>query len=814
MTRKSFWMMAFLLIFILSLCSGGAEDAKGSNTLLEEIIPQPSSVNINTGDIARSSKMTLMIYLCGSNLESEKGQASLDLDEMIRSGFKEEELNIIVMAGGAEKWHNNRISGNATCIYQIGNGAIVNLYNDGKQYNMGDPKTLLFFLNYAVSNFPADRYALVLWDHGEGSLGGVCHDELNYLTPVHLPGTEDCLSMAELSDALNGSPFTEQKLSWIGFDACLMASAEVAKTVSPYAEYMIASEETEPGTGWNYLFLREMDSSMDPVQQSELIATTYLAASRAEYPEEFLSTGKCTLSCLDLSKLGNVASALDQFISSIQVDSKSFPRISRSRRRMLAFGKGEDIDSYRDLVDLGNMTEKLSSLVDRSVYENMEKALRECVRMSVSTRIARDSFVSGLTLYFPFENEAKYVEWMKLYKDVGFTDQYRSFIQAFGKEKTGIGWEEDLVNVSMSTKKKQANRDVRTIITLDMEESQGDLVDVVKIIAVQQANENAADAWRMIALQDADITTGGSLAGEYVHTNLFLTDNSGNPSEGKNIPLYYTAGDDGLLSVPVRLVDAGGNQTNAHLICSRDETTNLVSVVAVYRYDTTTEEYSQRLMADLSDYTSMIFPVTVKRMTYYGDPGKSPLKPWREWEILETEEVVQDLSEEWNLRFIRDYLDTKTIRVAFQITDVYNHVYISDLIPIQQGSVTSGQSGWNTEYDDAYENKKIIYIDPESVEVYGKGTLSMRIQNLWGEERLISIQDVRVNGTMTEVEKIVRGKGEHKGLMPEEARDAEIKLPMEGGQTLEDVREIQLSVVFYDIEGNELHRVEVRIVRM
>ena len=44
----------------------------------------------------------------------------------------------------------------------------------------------------------------------------------------------------------------DQRLEFVGFDACLMGTVETAYAIKNNVDYLIASEEIEPGTGWNY----------------------------------------------------------------------------------------------------------------------------------------------------------------------------------------------------------------------------------------------------------------------------------------------------------------------------------------------------------------------------------------------------------------------------------------------------------------------------------------------------------------------------------------------------------------------------------
>ena len=106
---------------------------------------------------------------------------------------------------------------------------------------MTDPATLADFIRYCKETFPADRYALIMWDHGGGSLAGYGYDELY--------GAKGAMTLDKFCDALNKAGC---RFDFIGFDACLMATVETAVAAEPYADYLIASEETEPGVGWYY----------------------------------------------------------------------------------------------------------------------------------------------------------------------------------------------------------------------------------------------------------------------------------------------------------------------------------------------------------------------------------------------------------------------------------------------------------------------------------------------------------------------------------------------------------------------------------
>lgn len=92
------------------------------------------------------------------------------------------------------------------------------------------------------------------------------------------------------------------KLEWIGFDACLMSSLEVASVLAPYADYMIASQETEPGWGWNYAFLSVLsDRAIPGDEMGEYIVDSYM--DYGEYVFDYYPNlySDLTLSCIDLT---------------------------------------------------------------------------------------------------------------------------------------------------------------------------------------------------------------------------------------------------------------------------------------------------------------------------------------------------------------------------------------------------------------------------------------------------------------------------------------------------------------------------------
>nr|MBP7402742.1 peptidase C11 [Clostridia bacterium] len=184
--------------------------------------------------------VTLMVYMCGTDLESESGMATADLNEMLYADVGDH-VNIIVETGGTTRWRNSVIRSDTNQRYRVTDTGLEPLEEDLGRRVMTDPDTLRDFVSYCAERYPANRYALIFWDHGGGTLGGYGYDQV-------FPG-EGAMSIGEIDGALESAGVT---FDFVGFDACLMATLETAYMMNYHADYLIASEETEPGIGWYY----------------------------------------------------------------------------------------------------------------------------------------------------------------------------------------------------------------------------------------------------------------------------------------------------------------------------------------------------------------------------------------------------------------------------------------------------------------------------------------------------------------------------------------------------------------------------------
>jgi hypothetical protein len=189
---------------------------------------------------------TFMVYLAGDN--DLEGFALGDLDEMEFIGSTTD-VNVVAQLDRSDLYdasHGNWTQARRYFITADTNFTTFNseLVGEVGETNTGDPNTLADFALWAMTTYPAEHYALVIWDHG-GSWLGVATDD---------SAENDDISLLELDEALQKiiRESGVEKLDLIGFDACLMGAFEVYRTIAPYARYGVGSAELIPGYGWDY----------------------------------------------------------------------------------------------------------------------------------------------------------------------------------------------------------------------------------------------------------------------------------------------------------------------------------------------------------------------------------------------------------------------------------------------------------------------------------------------------------------------------------------------------------------------------------
>ena len=356
--------------------------------------------------------VTVMVYMCGADLESRNGMATSDLQEMI-AGKPGDQLNLIVYTGGAAKWQNNAVSSGVCQIWKVENGGLRKLVSDDGDRSMTDPSTLTRFIQFCSKNYPADRNELIFWDHGGGSVTGYGYDEKH--------SAAGSMDLAEIHTAIQDGGV---KFDFIGFDACLMATAENALSLADCGDYLLASEETEPGTGWYYTnWVRDLSDSpaMSTLELGKEIIDDFTKANASSY-----GSSGTTLSLVDLAELS--ATLPQEFKAFAQetlrsIKNDGYAAVSTARGSTREFAQSSKIDQ----VDLVNLADNLGT----DTAEQMAGAVLSAVKYNQVSGSMSNAY--GLSIYFPYKN-LRYVDAMTdTYKEIGIDDTYSDCIRSFAK---------------------------------------------------------------------------------------------------------------------------------------------------------------------------------------------------------------------------------------------------------------------------------------------------------------------------------------------------------------------------------------------
>jgi hypothetical protein len=343
-------------------------------------------------------------YLCGSNLESggnrpsSGGAATWDLEEMMAVELPDN-VQVVIETGGALRWKNDYVDPDTLGRYLYA-GSELELTETQPSANMGDPETFADFLNYCNKNYPAEKQVVVIWDHGGGSLMGAESDEL-------FGG--DLLSLPEMRSVFEAMPAASGAYEIVGFDACLMATVDVADMLDEYANYLVASEETEPGIGWNYTGLFKAlaaDTSQDGAQLGKAICDSFY-----ETCNYYGIAEDVTLSVTDLSRFGALLDAYNAVGDEALVKAykEKLPFYSAFEGAAYAsenYGIVSGKVSNYDMVDLGDLMRNAEGILDGGGA--VLNALKDCIVYSVKGVLNGNA--TGLACYFIYSGSTESLE--------------------------------------------------------------------------------------------------------------------------------------------------------------------------------------------------------------------------------------------------------------------------------------------------------------------------------------------------------------------------------------------------------------------
>ena len=373
---------------------------------------------------------TVLLYICGADLESKNSLATGDIQEILKVSGQPSDVNIVIETGGASSWASTYgISSSKLERWHVANKSLVK--DASLTYaSMGLTSTLQSFIEYGLTNYPAERTGLVLWNHG-GGMHGVCYDEKK---------SDDSLLDNEVKSAVSGAlsncGMSGQKLEWIGYDACLMQVQDIAEMNSQYFNYMVASEESEAGYGWDY------DNWVDDLYAKKTTPTILKAICDSFISDNGgvnSSSSDQTLSYLDLSKAAAYKTAWENMAAQLQTKLTSSNKSTFNSAIVSNVKHFADSDyDYFCLFDAKDFINKLANnsafssfRIDSSYTTAVLNAHSEFVAYSTAQKGAGNAY--GLCMYWC--NNSTYSD-MSVYSTshTNFTT-WRSINNTYGTHK-------------------------------------------------------------------------------------------------------------------------------------------------------------------------------------------------------------------------------------------------------------------------------------------------------------------------------------------------------------------------------------------
>ena len=389
--KKKILYLLFVLVMTLSFTACGGDDVSG---IVTNDVDQKDTSGLAPEEGGDGS-WAVYWYLCGSDLETNGGFATIDLTEMMEVQLPEN-VNVVIQTGGAAVWQNDLMDPEKIQRW-LYNSEGLQLVDEQETTNMGDAQTLYDFLYFANENYPADKVAVTFWNHGGGSVTGAAFDEIHGLDSL------DLVEMYQAFDAVWPANAENPALELVGFDTCLMATIDVAAIFQNFAKYLVASEEVEPGNGWLYSgwfgALAE-DPTMDGDELGIAICNSYYEGCEAVGTQD-----QTTLSVTDLTKLTPLLEAYESFGQEAFVaaseDPGFFAELGRAAAQSENYGGNTREQGYTNMVDLGHLARQTAWMLPSA--QSVCDALEECIVYQVGGIYRSEA--TGLSCYYSYNGD-------------------------------------------------------------------------------------------------------------------------------------------------------------------------------------------------------------------------------------------------------------------------------------------------------------------------------------------------------------------------------------------------------------------------
>ncbi|HDM25273.1 MAG TPA: hypothetical protein ENG24_01590 [Thermoplasmatales archaeon] len=380
-------------------------------------ILQTSAFKIKENTLLKSTislqnkQWTFIIYMDADN-DLEKA-ALKSINSMEYSGSNKD-INIIVQLDtktifkGVRRYYITKDMD----AWSIRSEIIQNL----SEKDMGNPDTLVDFVEWTIKHYPARRYCLVLWDHGNGWQGGICYDETS----------KSHLSMLDLKQAMNEiKKFNDKNIDLILFDACLMGMLEVYYQIRETTDVIVGSEDVIWGEGCPYHMILH-DLKNKPESNASTLGKIIIENYADYYSSFSIAMGAFYNNLL----ADNIVNKLDSLAQLLIENTKEYKKeIKKAIEETKTFDVGDYKTNYRDLYDFA---QEIKNLVpDKDVKEAAGELMKSIDNTKIFSTQNKNRGAYGLSIYLPVKKSDYKDEYNTI--DLSIATHWDDFIRKYIK---------------------------------------------------------------------------------------------------------------------------------------------------------------------------------------------------------------------------------------------------------------------------------------------------------------------------------------------------------------------------------------------
>ena len=384
------------------------------------------NLNIDPVDIGSDARSAMiLVYMNGSDLETKAGEATVDIEEMIESGVGKN-VNVLIQTMGTKKWHDYDISSKTSQIFRVHNGDLELVADDLGQLDCTVTDTLSDFIDFGKTNYPADRYMLIFWDHGGGPVYGFGYDEWQEDT--------DSLTLDEIQQALREN--ADISFDIIGMDCCIMANLETCYVLSPFCKYAVLSEDFESGLGWSYtnwMKLFEENPGISAPLLGKKIIDNMISANENDDD----AGGSSTMILVNEKAVPDLMEKWTAYAyrNSEKLLGSNYSKLHKAIGRGLIdflFDDWEDDESFVTMDDY--YVSDILSIVESVGAEGRETdelrtALKNCAAYFGHTSDKNE--LTGLAVSLPYGDKSYYNKLVEVYSGCGIDQTYIDWLKGF-----------------------------------------------------------------------------------------------------------------------------------------------------------------------------------------------------------------------------------------------------------------------------------------------------------------------------------------------------------------------------------------------